>query len=235
MFACPWYQEAVDILKRHPEVSVGIHLTLNAEWKNYRWGPVIGRESAPSLVDSNGYFFPSRSKLFENNPDIGEIERELRAQVERAMNSGIKIDYLDYHMGVAVQTIELRSLVEELADDYNLGMSGYFSEIYSNITYGAPLGEKVDSLLFHIENLETGNNLQVVHVGMQNPEMDALIDLNSFGLKNMSKHRQEEMESILSDKFRELIQKKNIKLITYRDLIKKIGLENMHRDENSDY
>jgi len=33
MFACPWYQETVEILKRHPEVAVGIHLTLNSEWK----------------------------------------------------------------------------------------------------------------------------------------------------------------------------------------------------------
>ncbi|MEP6509417.1 MAG: ChbG/HpnK family deacetylase, partial [Gemmatimonadales bacterium] len=43
MFPTPWYQETVEILKRHPAVSVGIHLTLNSEWKNYRWGPVLGR------------------------------------------------------------------------------------------------------------------------------------------------------------------------------------------------
>ena len=37
MFACPWYQEAVEILKQNPQVAVGIHLTLTAEWKYYRW------------------------------------------------------------------------------------------------------------------------------------------------------------------------------------------------------
>jgi len=235
MFACPWYQEAVDILKRHPEVSVGIHLTLNAEWKNYRWGPIIGVEAAPSLVDSNGYFFPSRSKLFENNPSIVEIEKELRAQINRAVNSGIQIDYIDYHMGAAVQTEELRKLVEHLASEYKLGMSGYFHEMYSSITYGAPLGTKIDSLLSHIENLDPGINLQVVHAGLDNPEMNALVDMNTFGLKEMSKHREEETESIISKEFGEMIQQRNIKLITYRELIKKVGLENMQRDENSDY
>src|SRR2546426_9237356 len=63
MFACPWYQETVEILKRHPAVAVGIHLTLNSEWKNYRWGPVTGREAVPTLVDSNGYFFQSAEAL----------------------------------------------------------------------------------------------------------------------------------------------------------------------------
>src|SRR5215210_7992317 len=39
LFACPWYQEAVEILKKYPQVTVGVHLALNSEWRNYRWGP----------------------------------------------------------------------------------------------------------------------------------------------------------------------------------------------------
>ena len=235
MFACPWYQEAIDILKAHPEVGVGIHLTLNSEWQNYRWGPTLGKEAVPSLVDSNGFFFPSRGKLFANNPQIDEIEKELRSQIDRAMRSGIRIDYLDYHMGAAVETPELRKLVEELAKEYGLGMSGYFNEQYSSITYAAPLGTKTDSLLMHISNLKDGVNLQVFHVGVDNPEMSALKDMNSFGLKNMSVHRQEELNSILSPKLKKLLSEKNIIPITYRDLIEKIGLENMYRPEDSEY
>jgi predicted glycoside hydrolase/deacetylase ChbG (UPF0249 family) len=235
MFACPWYQEAVDILKQHPEVGVGIHLTLNAEWQNYRWGPVLGREAVPSLVDSNGYFFPSRAKLFENNPKTKEIERELRAQIERALNSGVQIDYIDYHMGAAVQTKELRALVEKLAAEYGLGMSGYFYENYSNITYHAPLGAKTDSLIYHIRNLKPGINLQVLHVGLDVPEMQALKDMNPFGLKNMSRHRDEELQSILNPAVKKILKEMGVKTITYKDLIKKVGLESMYRPEDSEY
>jgi predicted glycoside hydrolase/deacetylase ChbG (UPF0249 family) len=234
MFACPWYQEAVDILKEHPEVGVGIHLTLNAEWKNYRWGPVLGKEAVPSLVDSLGYFFPSRSKLFDNDPKFDEIEKELRAQIQRALNSGIRIDYIDYHMGAAVQTPELRKLVESLAKEYGLGMSGYFNEKYSNVTYGAPLGKKTDSLLANINNLKPGVNMQVMHVGIDNDELRALEDMNSFGLKNMSAHRQEELDSILR-LYTKMLLKKNIIPITYKQLIEKVGLENMYRPEESEY
>src|SRR5262245_13679016 len=67
MFACPWYQEAVSVLKQFPVVSVGIHLTLNSEWKYYRWGPVLGRSAVPSLVDSNGFFLPSSAAFLKSN------------------------------------------------------------------------------------------------------------------------------------------------------------------------
>src|SRR3954466_1714355 len=50
LFACPWYQEAVEILKKYPQVAVGVHLALNSEWRDYRWGPVLGMGGAPSLV-----------------------------------------------------------------------------------------------------------------------------------------------------------------------------------------
>jgi len=117
MFTCPWYQEAVEILKENPQVSVGIHLVLNAEWKNYRWGPVLGKEAVPTLVDHAGFFFPSRKSLYDNNPNTDEVKAELIAQIDRAFQTGLKIDYMDYHMGTAVSNPEWRLIVEELAKE----------------------------------------------------------------------------------------------------------------------
>ena len=87
MVPCPWFSEAAELLKKYKNVSVGIHLTLNSEWKQYRWGPAAGKQAVPSLVDSLGYFFPSRALLFGNDPKLAEIETELRAQVERALQA----------------------------------------------------------------------------------------------------------------------------------------------------
>src|SRR3954464_11618146 len=109
-FACPWYQEAVEILKRNPQVSVGVHLTLTSEWKNYRWGPVTGRTAVPSLVDANGYFPQSTMAFSKNAYKVSEIETELSAQIERAIGSGLKITYIDPHMGIMLSTSELRAL-----------------------------------------------------------------------------------------------------------------------------
>src|SRR5258705_2153208 len=128
LFACPWYQEAVEILKQHPSVAVGIHLALNSEWKNYRWGPVAGSTAVPSLVDANGFFFSSSEALHQHNPQVAEVEKELRAQIERALRSGGKIDYVDYHMGTVTRYPEFREITERLAREYGLGMSEDFGE-----------------------------------------------------------------------------------------------------------
>ena len=230
MFACPWYQEAVDLLRQHPEVSVGVHLTLNAEWKNYRWGPVAGADAVPSLVDSCGYFLPSRALLFGQNPKVEEVEKELRAQIRRAMQSGLRIDYLDYHMGAAVNTLELREVVERLAREYGLAISRYYGEQDVAGYYDAPPEKTTDDLLALASGLKPGvPQLFVFHIGLETPEMNALIDQNVIGSAGMSRHRHAELEALLSPEFRRTLKDRGAKLMTYRDLITQRGLETMRR------
>lgn len=232
MFACPWYQEAVEILKEYPAVSVGIHLTLNAEWKNYRWGPVLGQSAVPSLVDSLGYFRPSVKSFLSSKYQLDEVEKELSAQIERALASGVKIDYVDYHMGTAVSTPELRAIVEKLAKKYKLGISNYFGENYKSM-WAVPVEIKKDELLAHLNDLNPDKiNLVEFHVAIMDPEMNALVDLNSNlmnsaeGEPMASVHRQTELEVLTSPEFRKLINKK-FRLITYADVIRELGLESM--------
>jgi len=232
MFPTPWYQETVDILKRHPEVAVGIHLTLNSEWKNYRWGPVLGRTAVPSLVDADGYFFPSSEALHQNHPDLKEVEKELRAQIERARGSGLKIDYVDYHMGTAVRYPEFREIAERLAKEYGLGMSQYFGEARHDPQYSAAPAAKTDSLLAMVDRLRPPFNLVVTHVGIDNAELGALLDMNTDGgLPEMSKNRQGELDAITSQRFRDAIKAHNVQLLTYRQLIAMQGLRSMRRPQ----
>src|SRR6185295_14261890 len=121
--------------------------------------------AVPSLVDADGYFFPSAADLFKNNPSLGEVEKELRAQVERAVKSGLKIDYLDYHMGTVRQRPEFLAIAEKLAKEYGLGMSQYFGETSLDPQYEAAPPNKIDSLVVMVDHLESPYNLVVTHVG----------------------------------------------------------------------
>lgn len=230
MLACPWYQETVEILKRHPNVAVGIHLVLNSEWKNYRWGPVSGREAVPSLVDAEGYFFQSADALHANHPDVREVEKELRAQIQRALRSGIKIDYIDYHMDTATRYPEFREVTERLAREHRLGMSEYFGETLDAPQYFASPRDKGDSLVAMIGRLKPGVNVVVTHVGLDDSELGALLDMNTDQpLPDMSKNRQGELDALTSRRFTDAVKTHNVVLTTYRELIAKQGLTAMRR------
>ncbi len=232
MFPCPWYQETVEMLKRHPAVAVGVHLTLNSEWKNYRWGPVSGRGAVPTLVDADGYFFPSTAALYGNHPNLKEVETELRAQIERALRSGLKIDYVDYHMGTAVRYPEFREVTERLAREFHLGMSEYFGETRANPQYTAAPASKGDSLQALINRLHPGFNLVVTHIGIDDAELGALVDMNTDGgLPEMSKNRQGELDAVASRRFSEALRARHVRLLTYRQLIDMQGLKSMHQPE----
>ena len=236
MFACPWYKEAVEILKANPQISVGIHLVLNSEWKNYKWSPVAGREAVPSLVDKDGYFYESESDFSKGGYKLDEIETELRAQIERALQSGLQIDYVDEHMGTAVSTPELRALVEKLAKEYKLGISLYFNESYQTLWDIAP-EKKFSRLLEVVDSLESNEvNLLVIHLGMETGEMEALIDMNNpDDPYRVAQHRQAELDALCSGKFEKAIKKNNVYLTNYKELISKVGLKTMKRPSPTEY
>ena len=233
MVPCHWFAEAAELLKQYPNVSVGIHLTLNSEWKQYRWGPVSGSSAVPSLVDSSGHFFPSRSKLFANSPKLSEIETELRAQIDRALQAGLKLDYLDHHMSAAVQTPATRAIVEKLAAEYNLSISRYYEEVAAEGWYFTEPDSKPDTILAKLKTAQPGNtNLFVLHVGLDEPEMSAMEDLNPFGPKEMSKHRNSELNGLLSPQFQQLLKDPKYRLVNYRLLNKEKGLKMMKTPAN---
>jgi chitin disaccharide deacetylase len=230
MFPTPWYQETVEILKRYPAVSVGIHLTLCSEWKNYRWGPVLGRTAVPTLVDADGYFFQSSRALYDNKPDLQEVEKELRAQIDRALKSGLKIDYVDYHMNTLMGRPDFRDLTERLAREYSLGMSTYFGEPRHDPQYSAAPANKADSLVAMVNRLGPGFNMVVTHVGIDDAELGALLDMNTSNpLPDMSKNRQGELDALTSARFREALKARDVQLLTYRQLIEMQGLKAMKR------
>lgn len=118
MVPCPWFAEIADWTRDREAVDLGVHLTLTSEWQHYRWGPISTRSPASGLIDADGYL-PRRVPELRARLDPGAAEDEMRAQIERAVASGLKPTHLDTHMGAAMVP-ELVDRTIALADEHRL-------------------------------------------------------------------------------------------------------------------
>jgi chitin disaccharide deacetylase len=109
----PWAREAA---ARYRGEDVGVHLTLNAEYDLYRWGPIT---HCPSLLDGDGGF-PRTVEDFWDHADTDEVRRECRAQVERAIYWGFDISHLSCHLGALESRPEFFDVALELAVEFAL-------------------------------------------------------------------------------------------------------------------
>ena len=213
----PWLDEAVEILKQHPEISVGVHLNLNSEWKEYKWGPVTPCDQVPTLVDSFGKFYGTRKEFLSHRPKVSEVAKELRAQIDLAKRKGLRVSYIDCHMGTAISTLEFQLELEKIAKENHVGISRYFGEQEAPIYSVAP-ERKLSRALKNLETMTNGGlYLLTCHVGTDDAEMQAMT--TGFGLKNMSKHRQAEADALCSPEFKEALPARGIQLVGYQTVL----------------
>ena len=113
MVPCPWAREAAS---RYRGEDIGVHLTLNAEYDLYRWGPIT---HSPSLLDGDGGFPRTVADVWDH-ADMDEVRRECRAQIERAIYWGFDVSHLDSHMGTLQLRPEFFDIYLEMAIDFRL-------------------------------------------------------------------------------------------------------------------
>ena len=98
MMPCAWVPAYVHYLAEHPDTDAGLHLTMTSEWKEYRWGPVAGKAQVPGMVDKEGCMWPSVLAV-NLNASADEVEKEILAQLDRALTMGFTPTHMDSHMG----------------------------------------------------------------------------------------------------------------------------------------
>lgn len=114
MVPCPWFPSVAQMCRENPEVDMGVHATLNAEWEAYRWSPLSTRDQASGLLDADGYFHQWHQAVYDN-ARADSVEAEVNAQIERALAAGIDVTHVDSHMGTIMSPLFIQSYIQAAA------------------------------------------------------------------------------------------------------------------------
>ena len=116
MVPCPGFAEMVEIARERPELDIGCHITLNNEFPGFAWGPVL--DDVPSLCGPDGTLW-QKSRETIAHADPAEVRREMRAQLELLLETGVDVTHVDAHMGTALDKAFYRDYIE-LGLEYDL-------------------------------------------------------------------------------------------------------------------
>ena len=219
----PWFPEAARLLRENPGLDVGLHLALTSEWDTVKWRPLT---TSPSLVEEGGWFYPmiwpnenyGKERALEEQPwKLGEIEGELRAQIELTKREIPHVSHLSGHMGFASIGEEVGALVKRLALEYDVAIDPREHDVRF-LRWDGPKGtpaEKVETFARMLESLGPGTWVFVDHPAFDGPEMRAV---RHVGYEDVAVDRQGVVEAWTSPKVKEIVERRRIELIGYKDL-----------------
>jgi predicted glycoside hydrolase/deacetylase ChbG (UPF0249 family) len=211
------------MLNENPGLDVGVHLTLTSEWETIKWGPLT---NAPSLVDENGHFFPMVWPDDVYPPDralgtsdwkLDEIEQELRAQIELTLEHIPHCSHVTPHMAFHEISPQVVRLVFRLAREYDLETNIRFLPLRDVDLFedAVTAEEKIENAVRILEGLGPGTYQFVDHPGMDTPEMR---NVWHVGDEHVAVWRHAVTKAFTSERVKEVILRRKIKLVGYRDL-----------------
>lgn len=230
MIPTPWIAEVAAYARTHPNADLGLHLTLNAEWETYKWGSVESKDKVASLLDSAGTF-PSETAPVAAKAKPLEVERELRAQIDRALALGIRPTHVDSHMGALFTTPELIATYVKVARAYGLpflALRGdprsppqFLTEkdiVLDAVVIAGPEVSRDQWKAFYlnaIAGLKPGLTEMIVHLGYDDAELQAVtVNHEPYG----SAWRQRDYDVVMSPEFKKALKDNNVILVTWREL-----------------
>jgi len=238
MMPCPWVSEMAETARQHPELDLGLHLTLTSEWKYYRWRPVSPPDKVKGLLDPEGYLWRDVRSV-AGHASAAEVETELRAQIERARQFGIRFTHVDTHMGTlyarpdyfevyakvareaGVPCMLLRPTPEAAAElsEYPITAAMLESKerdgfvLLDRLVTGVPgrtFEERRESYRRLLRELKPGVTKLIVHLSKDDAEIRAVT--------NAWEQRWSDFRFWTSDEARALLREHSIKPVTYREL-----------------
>ena len=232
MMTTPWVTETAEYQKKNPNADFGLHLVMTSEWETYRWGGVAPNDKTTSLHDPDGTM-PRQVRTVATRAKIDEVERELRAQIDRAYAMGLKPTHVDSHMGALFSTPELFATYVKVARSYKLPFLAFIGamnpaarsalqpgDIFPDTVFDVGNTPKEGWKQFYLDalkNLKPGLTEILFHLGHDDAELKAVtVNHEPYG----SAWRQRDYDVVTSPEWKQALVDNKIVLVTWRDIQK---------------
>ncbi len=228
----PWFAEAAALARDRPDWSLGVHLTITSEWNRLRWGPLAAAREVPTLLAPDGRFWgsgyyraqppdwPEDSAWWAPHaPDPGEVETEFRSQIRQALRAGLRLDYVDCHMGLACRE-ELLAVTKRLAEEFCLTISS--AGLHGEQRFAPDYPEGNDdagvkrALLDKLAAIGPGLHLYVGHPAVRSSE---LLAVDSSRGEYWYKRRGAVLSAWTDPEVLALVEKRGIELVPMREFV----------------
>lgn len=240
----PWFLEAADICRKNPKYDVGVHLTLTCEYDLYRWRALSSVDPSTGLLDSERSLWRTAEEAIAK-VNVKAAEDEMRAQIQTALDAGVKITHIDSHMGTVMHTKFIPTYLK-LAREFNVtpflprlskeeliavGMGDQY-QIYEKMfdkieESGVPLldhaiidtlADSEDKVEFYCKNfseIQPGVTHFLFHAAKMSPELQAITP-------DSAKWRNLDYKAFTDPRIKECAEKHDLKIIGYRDILEVI-------------
>lgn len=235
MMPCPWAYEFMEWYQSHPGLDVGIHITLTSEWASYRWRPLT---AGRGLLDKAG-FMHRESEAVTAHASVSEVSQETVAQIQQALDWGVKPTHIDTHMGTSLASLEFAKAYVATAKEFGLPpmilepgpevMAAFKAQGYDPGLIELMQGESTPKLTAvfgaagkstytdtkqaiyqQLEKLPPGITYLIIHPALESDAMRAITD--------SWQQRYWEYRIFMEDETRNKIEQLGIKLVTWRKL-----------------
>ncbi|MDR1293075.1 MAG: ChbG/HpnK family deacetylase [Clostridiales Family XIII bacterium] len=161
-------EQAAELLAGRKELCFGMHTTLNAEWDEVKWPPVLPFDAGSGLTDERGYFLADPAMFERTKPSVETIMKEADAQLERLHAAGFDIRYVDSHMFPEMFVAGMDEAMAEFAKKKGLIDHMYF--------YNPPPGlsdirMELPEIMGLLKALPDGQYFFVAHPSLDTEEM----------------------------------------------------------------
>ena len=226
MVPCPGGSQAIELLRKDPDIRFGVHLSIIRDIGHYHWDPLTPKEKVPSLLDADGNLYGlGRMSEMLDRAKLDELEVEFRAQIEAVLAANLRPTHLDWHCLLSGGRADVFDMTFGLAKEYGLALRVEAQPFIDQMQRrGLPTADHdlLDSFALEVDGksaryaemlrrLPVGLTEWAVHPSLGSAESQT-IDPDGWRV------RRSDFDFLISPQAREIIQQEGITLISYEPL-----------------